>query len=175
MEKANQELVIILPEGMEQIPVRIIRNQDTQELRVHVVGLSTSRHPRAHSTPDYAMVWQQNEYECISLNDITWIEANGSYCRIHTAGKRHFTISYPLARIEERLPGDRFIRVQRSFLVNIAHVKKLVGSSLLVDNCLLKIGPTYKQQTLDRFIFLGVHQQPDIQKKKTNHKNDVSS
>lgn len=166
MEKANQELVIILPESMEQVPVRIIRNKETQELRIHVVSPSSPRQHQTSPAPDHALVWHQNEYEHISLNDIMWIEANGSYCRIHTTGKRHFTISYPLARIEERLPGDRFIRIQRSFLVNIAHVRKLVGCSLLVDNHLLKIGDTYRQQALSRFIFLGVHQQPDIQKKK---------
>lgn len=167
MEKANQELVIILPESMEQIPVRIIRNKETKELRVHIIELSDSRKHPSHPEPDHALIWHQNEYECISLNDIMWIEANGSYCQIHATGKRHFTISYPLARIEERLPEDRFIRIQRSFLVNIAHVRKLIGCSLLVDNHLLKIGDTYKQQTIKRFIFLGVHQQTvDIQKTK---------
>lgn len=167
MEKANQELVIFLPATMEQTSVRIIRSVEMQELRIHVMDPSGSgERPKYSSGPDHALVWHQNEYECISLSDITWIEANGSYCRIHTTGKRHFTISYPLARIEERLPGDRFIRIQRSFLVNIAHVRKLVGCSLLVDNHLLKIGDTYRQQTLSRFIFLGVHQQPDIHKKK---------
>lgn len=32
MEQTNQELVIILPEGMENAPVRIIRNEGVEEL-----------------------------------------------------------------------------------------------------------------------------------------------
>lgn len=162
MEQTNQELVIILPAGMENAPVRIIRNEGVEELRINVVNLSE---PRSSTTGiQHTLIWHQNEYERVSLNEIIWIEANGSYCRIHTTRKRTFTLSYPLARIEERLPTNQFIRIQRSFLVNINHVKKLVGSSIIIDNRVFKIGDSYKQQVLSKFIFLGIHKQPSSKK-----------
>lgn len=37
MKKENQELVIILPENMENIPVRIIRNAQEEELVIKFI------------------------------------------------------------------------------------------------------------------------------------------
>ena len=164
MEQTNQELVIILPEGMENAPVRIIRYEGVEELSVNVINLSLPRRYSSTTEIRHTLIWHNNEYERVSLNEIIWIEANGSYCHIHTTRKRTFTLSYPLARIEERLPQNRFIRIQRSFLVNIDHVKKLTGCSLIVDNRVLKIGDSYKKQVFSNFIFLGVHKSPSFKK-----------
>lgn len=41
MEKENQELVIILPENMENIPVRIIRNGHKEELIIKCIDQSS--------------------------------------------------------------------------------------------------------------------------------------
>lgn len=162
MKKANQELVIILPEGMEDMPVKIIRNEEAEELVVNIINFPETRTDSLTTGKRHTLVWHQNAYERVSLNEIMWIEASGSYCRIHTTGKRTFTLSYPLTRIEERLPKKQFIRIQRSYLVNIDHVKKLIGCSLIVGEYALKIGESYKEQALSEFIFLGVHEQPSM-------------
>lgn len=166
MEQANQELVIILPEEMENTPVRIIRKEGVEELSVNIISFSEKKRYYSTQEKQHTFIWHQNAYERVSLDDIMWIEANGSYCQIHTVSKKVFTLSYPLARIEERLPKNQFIRIQRSYLVNIKHVKKLIGCSLMVGEQLLKIGDHYKEQVLDVFIFLGVHRQPTLKKDK---------
>lgn len=173
MEQTNQELVIILPEGMENAPVRIIRNEKVEELSVNIVNLSLPRRYSSTTEIRHTLIWHNNEYERVSLNEIVWIEANGSYCHIHTTRKHTFTLSYPLARIEERLPQNQFIRIQRSFLVNIDHVKKLVGCSLIVDNRIFKIGESYKQQVLSKFIFLGIHKQSSFKREKTKKVKNI--
>lgn len=165
MEQVNQELVIILPEGMDNVPVKIIRSEEEQEFNVILLNLSDTRDYPSMIEDRHALIWHQNEYERVSLNEIVWIEANGSYCCIHTTRKRTFTLSYPLARIEERLPKNMFVRIQRSFLVNINHVKKLTGCSLIVDSRVLKIGDSYKEQVFSKFIFLGVHKSPPLENK----------
>lgn len=159
MEQTNQEMVIILPEGMEDIPIRIVRDEGVEEMSIRIVSLPETRKLAPATERNHALVWHQNEYEHIPLDEIIWIEANSSYCHIHATRNRKFTLSFPLARIEERLPKDQFIRIQRSYLVNIKHVKKLVGRSLVIDNQVLKIGDGYKDRVLNEFIFLGVREQ----------------
>jgi DNA-binding LytR/AlgR family response regulator len=157
MEQSKQELVIILPEGMKDVPVRIVRDDQSDELNIEIVNLTETRKEKSPSTEkQHVLIWHQNEYEHLSLDAIMWIEANSSYCCIHATENRKFTMSYPLARIEERLPKSQFIRIQRSYLVNIEHVKKLAGQSLIIGNHILKIGEGYKEEVLNRFIFLGV-------------------
>lgn len=166
MEQINQELVIILPEGMEDMPVRIIRNERVEELTVKVVSIPNTENQSLTADKRHALVWHQNAYEHLSLNEIMWIEASSSYCLIHATGNRKFTLSFPLVRIEEQLPKNLFVRIQRSYLVNIAHVKKLTGNSLVVGDRILKIGDGYKEQALNEFIFLGVRKQPSLKKKE---------
>lgn len=77
MEQANQELVIILPESMENMPVRIIRDEATEELTVQVLTLPTPDDSPSSIDKRHTTIWHQNQYENIPLNDILWVEANG--------------------------------------------------------------------------------------------------
>lgn len=165
MKQTNLELVIILPESMEDVPVRIVRDEKVDEVDIRIV--TSSRIERDSSSPEkqHAFIWHTNEYKHIALDEIMWIEAKGSYCDIHATGERKFTLSFPLARIEERLP-KQFIRIQRSYLVNINHVKSLIGHSLLIGKQVLKIGGNYKDKVLNMFIFLGVRKQQPWKDKK---------
>ena len=66
------------------------------------------------------------------------------------------TLSFHLAVIEKQLPETDFIRIHRSYLVNLKHVTALVGNSLKIGEQFLVIGREYREQLFDRFVFLGV-------------------
>ncbi len=60
----------------------------------------------------------------IPVDDILYLEAQDDYVMIHTADSRHMkkqTMKY----FEERLNAEQFIRIHRSFIVNVSHIKKL--------------------------------------------------
>ena len=56
--------------------------------------------------------------------DIDWVEASANYVRLHTRGE-----SYPLResmkQMEVRLPRGSFVRIHRSAIVNLDHVREL--------------------------------------------------
>lgn len=162
MKQTNQRLVTILPESMVEVPVRIVRDGQVDELNIQIITSAEVNRFSQQEEKRQALIWHKNEYEHVPPGEIMRVEANSSYCEVHATGKRKFTLSFLLARIEERLPKDQFIRIQRSYLVNIDHVKKLAGCSLIVDDHFLKIGDSYKKQALSKFIFLGVHKQPSL-------------
>lgn len=166
MKQANQELVIILPEGMENVSIRIIRKEEVEEVNIRIINLPEVKKSSSIAEKNRTLIWHQNEYEHIPLDEIMWIEANSSYCHIHATSGRKFTFAFSLARIEERLPRNQFIRIQRSYLVNIEHVKKLIGHSIVIDNHILKIGESYKDRVLNEFIFLGIREQHPLKDNK---------
>ena len=53
--------------------------------------------------------------------DITHVEAQGDYTRIHTAGGSHL-LRTPLSTLEEQWRPAGFVRIHRSLLVNLRHV-----------------------------------------------------
>jgi DNA-binding LytR/AlgR family response regulator len=60
----------------------------------------------------------------IQRSDITPVEAQGDYARLHTAEGSHLVRS-PLTSLEEEWSGAGFVRIHRSLLVSLAHVREV--------------------------------------------------
>ncbi|MQY11400.1 Transcriptional regulatory protein YpdB [Streptomyces sp. RB5] len=56
--------------------------------------------------------------------DVLYAEAQGDYARLFTAGASHL-VRIPLATLEERWAGAGFVRIHRSHLVALKHVREL--------------------------------------------------
>ncbi len=54
----------------------------------------------------------------LDIDQVAFLQAEGHYSHVHTATKRFFC-NLPLSQLELRLP-ERFVRVHRSYIVNIA-------------------------------------------------------
>lgn len=60
----------------------------------------------------------------LSRSDITHVEAHGDYARLHTAEGSHL-VRTPLTTLEEEWAGAGFVRIHRSLLVSLAHVREV--------------------------------------------------
>lgn len=60
----------------------------------------------------------------ISRADVRYVEARGDYARLHTADGGHL-IRVPMATLEERWAGAGFVRIHRSYLVALGHVREV--------------------------------------------------
>lgn len=66
-----------------------------------------------------------NGYIFLKVADILYIKANGSYTEIYAAGKPPITVSKNLKYFEGALaPFAQFIRVHRSYLINVHQMKR---------------------------------------------------
>jgi two-component system, LytTR family, response regulator len=59
----------------------------------------------------------------VDVADITWIEAEDYYAAVHVGGQRQL-VRESLTSLERRLDPSYFIRVHRSAVVNLAHVRE---------------------------------------------------
>jgi two-component system LytT family response regulator len=60
----------------------------------------------------------------LPVSDIRWIGAEGNYVRLSTAAETHL-LRETMAHLEERLDPRGFLRVHRSFIVNLKYVKEV--------------------------------------------------
>jgi two-component system, LytTR family, response regulator len=71
----------------------------------------------------------------LPVSDIRWIGAEGNYVRLCTASETHL-LRETMAHLEERLDPRGFLRVHRSFIVNLKYVKEVrregAGDSVVV-------------------------------------------
>ena len=89
----------------------------------------------------------------LKIKDILYIEALENYVTIYTKNEK-FTIHFTMKAIEYQLPTLTFIRVHRSFIVNISLIKKIKETSLdlMIGNELrdIPIGQSYREMLLNR-------------------------
>jgi DNA-binding LytR/AlgR family response regulator len=60
----------------------------------------------------------------VSRSDITHVEAQGDYARLHTTTDSHL-VRIPLSSLEEDWASAGFVRIHRSLLVSLAHVREV--------------------------------------------------
>ncbi|WP_294593684.1 LytTR family DNA-binding domain-containing protein [uncultured Bacteroides sp.] len=92
-----------------------------------------------------------NWLEKLTYNTICYLEAAGSYCSIHISNNKKLTIAQPLGEIINSLPSDTFIRVHRSYVINIKYVNKYYGNIFYIQDTMIPIGRTYKKEALSHF------------------------
>lgn len=82
--------------------------------------------------------------EIIKLNDIIYLQANGSYCNIFLNDNSQLIVGKNLKYFEDLIADDKlFFRNNRSFLVNVSYIKKVLksngGEIILQNNASLPI------------------------------------
>jgi DNA-binding LytR/AlgR family response regulator len=61
----------------------------------------------------------------VFFQDILWVQADDYYCKIKTA-QREFLVTKTLKKFgEELLPRPEFVRVHRSYIVNLLHIEEI--------------------------------------------------
>lgn len=63
------------------------------------------------------------EIHVMAPEDILWIESDGDYVRLHVTDKSRF-VRMSLHRMLEKLDPAHFVRIHRSTIVNLRHMKK---------------------------------------------------
>lgn len=87
----------------------------------------------------------------IPFYDLVWAEGSRRGCLLHTL-RQSIAVREALYSLEERLPKEIFVRCQRSFLVNLCHVRALTGTTLyLSDGTEIPLGRGHKAAVGDAY------------------------
>ncbi len=115
-------------------PIRAIELQRAIELAIS--RLSDEQHPtdasvRPNPAPDAPFVlddriFVRNREKIIKIfiADILYVEADRNYCNLCTVNKEYL-LTTTLKAMEDKLPANYFVRVHRSYLVNLTQVDEV--------------------------------------------------
>ncbi len=87
------------------------------------------------------------------LKDILWIEAYGDYVKIKSKDRLH-TVYSTMKNIESKLPEDLFVRVHRSYIINIQKIVNIDLTNLQIDDKIIPIGSNYKANLMSKIKIL---------------------
>ena len=85
----------------------------------------------------------------ITLEDILYIEADRNYCRIFTKYKE-FLLATTLKIMEEKLSMQLFIRVHRSYVVNILQIDEVTESHVIINQKAIPLSNALREDLLKR-------------------------
>ncbi len=98
---------------------------------------------------DRIFVRNRDKMMKIMVADILYIEADRNYSRIFTNSKE-FLLSTTLKTIEEKLSGHLFVRIHRSYIINLAHVDEVAESHVIIAQKIIPLSSGLKEHLLQR-------------------------
>jgi DNA-binding LytR/AlgR family response regulator len=98
---------------------------------------------------DRIFVRHNGRMEKLLLDDILYIEADRNYCTLITQKVNHI-LTCTLKVMQEKLPSASFVRVHRSFIINISKLDVLADGHLEIGRKVIPIGKSHKDLLLNR-------------------------
>ena len=96
---------------------------------------STDTTPAAESdSNDSISIKADYKVSLVRYSDIIFIESVGEYVRLHLTNASPITTLFRLKNMETALPSDRFMRVHRSYIVNLEHIAAYARGRVYLDN-----------------------------------------
>jgi len=96
---------------------------------------------------DFFFIRSASSFEKVFFNDILFIEASQNYMTIHTE-KGKLMALLTIKSLEEQFPGNRFLRIHKSYIISLEKVSSLRGNEVIIGGHNIPIGKNYKDQLL---------------------------
>lgn len=89
----------------------------------------------------------------IEIDSIYLIEAKGDYIQIKTIPKNYIVHS-TLKKIEDKLPEDLFLKIHRSYIINIQKIIDIEDNSVLIQKDVIPVSRSNRPELLRRLNLL---------------------
>ena len=114
--------------------------------------IDTERQSGTDRTPPIRSIFVKTEYRLqqIELDNITFIEGLKDYVKIHLDDGSDPVLSLiRMKTLQEQLPKDRFVRVQKSYIVQLSKIEAIERSHIVIGKDRIPIGETYQEALLN--------------------------
>ena len=148
VKEASPSAILIHPTSLQQIHLSIalaISNFNNSKSS-NFAGLIEN--PTMDLLNNCLFFKKSNYFERVNFNDIFWLRAENNYTVIHTS-KGDFIYSTVLKKFIEKLPMNQFIRVHRSYIINLSKIEGFEGKMVIIDNDRIPVAKNCQKKIFD--------------------------
>jgi DNA-binding LytR/AlgR family response regulator len=118
------------------------------------VELETSVLPSIEANNQFLFLKSEYKIRRINFNDILYIEGLKDYIKVYVSGDDKPVLSLnSIKSLEQKLPEEKFMRVHRSFIVNLDKIETIERSRIIFGKIYIPVSDQYKdkfQEYLDK-------------------------
>ncbi|MCZ4245783.1 LytR/AlgR family response regulator transcription factor [Pedobacter punctiformis] len=126
--KANALDYLLKPIDIDELKIAV--DKVTQHIKLHqntetderISNLATSLNNKAEIRK--LTLPHGQGFKMIDIDDIIYIEADSNYSVFHLNNQDKIAVSKVLREFEELLPSDQFVRIHKSSIINLNHLKE---------------------------------------------------
>lgn len=137
-----------LIEAVQRVKNRLEAGKKTDDRHILLHNLSKSGNPSEMRL----CLPTLKGFIVLKLDEIIYCEAERSYTVFHLEGNRTVTVSKPLLEYDQILTDTSFLRIHKSFLINLHHVKEYYrgegGTVIMSNNAEIEVSRRKKDQFL---------------------------
>ena len=108
-----------------------------------------------HRPKEYMFVRDGYVFRKIFFNDLLYLESDANYVTLHLKSQKKVMVRSTLNDFIEQLNPEMFIRIHRSYSVNIGLVEDVFPTEVSVNGIKVPVGKSYKE---DLFRALGINE-----------------
>lgn len=99
-----------------------------------------------------SFLFVKSDYESvkITMDEIKYIQGLKDYLKIHTLHPKPILTLMSFKEIQTKLPPEQFVRVHKSFVVNIGRIISIQRSKIVIDDVRIPIGDSFKESFFQR-------------------------
>ncbi len=116
--------------------------------------LEASALPSIEANSQFLFLKSEYKIRRINFNDILYIEGLKDYIKVYTTGEDKPVLSLnSMKSLEQKLPETKFMRVHRSFIVNLDKIDTIERSRIIFGKTYIPVSDLYKdkfQEYLDK-------------------------
>jgi len=120
-----------------------------EKIKKRVSVNTESKMAKTVSVSDYIFIKSEYKTLKIDLADIRYLEGLSDYVAIHVDGKKHLTLDR-LKAFESKLPSSSFVRVHKSYIINLAHIDHVERNRIVMGDQRIPVGATYQKAFVKR-------------------------
>ena len=106
---------------------------------------------RLNKTNDHFFIKCNNQIEKVYYHDLLYAEAMLNYVMLYTISKK-MMVYVTIKSLEGQLPSDIFIKVHKSFIVNINKIKSIEGNILDIGNTKITISQSLREKVINEIV-----------------------
>ena len=132
-------------------PINFDRFLKASQKALEFFELKARAEHNAASPVDYFFVRCDRKFEKVFFRDLSYIEGLQNYAVIHVGNKKLITY-ITLTSLENQLPKDRFLKVHKSFIISVPHVKAIEKDEIIMDNARIPISRSLQEQVVRQIL-----------------------